>query len=234
MQAQSKKQNNPRNNNQGIRGNKKRRRGNRRNNGWRGLEETAQYAATRVLRMLGNTEDKFIDTTATNGFNNTATLILLNGCVVGSTQSTRVGMSTKSTGLDFNATITLGTSATVNAQYVRLMLVRDEQSQLATFNYNTLMSSVNNICSLRLVDYLERFHMFMDEIVALSLEGPQGFILRKHIPMAFHTRYCNSSTSNTGTVADIDSNALFLVILSTESANIPVVDYYVRFWFVDN
>ncbi len=71
-----------------------------------------------------------------------------------------------------------------------------------------------------------------DEVIALSTAGPSNAV-RVVSPTGcnFHVEYNNG---NAGTIADINSNSLYLVCFSDQATNTPTFQAYVRTWFVDN
>lgn len=184
-----------------------------------------------MIKSFFNTEDKFINTTNTAvSLGTTPVQYLLNGCVQGTTQSTREGISTRAVSLELLITIAIDNLST-EPVYVRWVLVRDDQANSSTFTSTTYWDS-NNYYTFTNPGFIERFHTYRDEIITVSPNGPEGLVCRMVVPLSFHTKYNN--TSNAGTSADIGKSTLVWMAVSNDNVNTPTLDFNARFWFNDN
>jgi hypothetical protein len=180
------------------------------------------------LRQFVNTEIHNIDTTASPNFANTSTLVLLNGCTIGDTASTRTGQSIRMNALDLNCYI-IG-NATAVLQSVRVMVVLDKQANAAAYSPTGLLNNDNTI-SMYAIGGQNRYVVYKDEMYALSTAGPLNCQFSWRVQLNQHTEY---NTGTAGTIADINSNSLYLQFVCDQIANFPILAYYARLYFVDN
>ncbi len=221
----------PRNVNQiDYRGN--RRRGRRRANKRIAYTDVARqlYRDVIYIKKQLNSEDKYLDTT-NGGFTqtNTATLVLLNGLNLGTTATTRTGQSIKAVDLQYTFVLACNTAATNS--YLRVIIFRDESPNAAAPTASNLLNSGGNFLSPRNVAYNERFHVFYDQLYGVCVNGPSNKVESGIKGLGFHTIF---NTGDTGLIADITKNSLYVLFLSNETTNGMTVSYYFRFSFVDN
>ncbi len=183
----------------------------------------------KLAKKVFNTENKFLTTSAVaTSISTTPALIGLNLMAQGNTASTRLGDTVKFDFIQWNIVCTINPAAA--ASQIRVLIVRDEQPNGATFGYTSLMDSVA-VTSLTNFKQETRFYMFVDEIITLDSNGPQTLTFRGSKSIGFHTNY---GLGNAGTIADISKNSLNLCFVSNEATNTPSVTYDVRVLFVDN
>lgn len=181
------------------------------------------------VKGLVNAEFKNVDTnsfvTAVAG----GSVILLNGTTQGDGQTNREGSSFKMTSLYLRYSTTANATASYNTY--RVMLVMDRQSNGVAPGVTDILAT-NTMDSPRNLDYVKRFKVLYDQVNNVGLNAkPQDFYSFK-LKLQTHVQCFQSS--NTGTVSDITTNGLFLVILSDQATNGPSVNYYHRLRFVDN
>ncbi len=180
------------------------------------------------LRRFINTELHFNDVTASTTSTTTPALVLLNGLSLGDTASTRTGQSIKMDRLDFRFQLAVNATSIVN--FVRVLVILDKQTNAAAPTAADLL-----VASTPLSPYTfgsqNRFVCLYDEVFALSTYGPGALTIASSLGANQHVIY---NTGNTGTVADIVSNSLYMMHLSDQVANPPALSYYSRVWFVDN
>lgn len=188
--------------------------------------------ASKALAMAGkalsliNTEHKIIDADASANVTTTAQIILLNGVGQGDDNFQRNGRSIKMTSTYFRGTAVKATPATTT--FLRMMIVEDHQCNGAIFGITDVLVTAT-IDSPRNVDEGKRFKVLKDKVYTLNSDHPQIFI--KHFSkLDDHVEF--KGTVNT--VASISTNSLYLVLLSTEAVDFPVVNYYNRVRFIDN
>lgn len=183
-----------------------------------------------MLRRFINTEIHYSDIAlAAAGITSTPTFSLLNGSQTGDGVSNRTGVSIKLERCDLRFIIT--NNATAVTTFSRIMLIRDKQPNAAIFAIGDLLAATTVVSPYS--DFNQaRFVVMYDEVFALSTSGP-GNVTQVVSPMGcnFHTIY---NGGNAGTIADINSNSLYLVCFSDQATNAPTFQAYVRTWFVDN
>jgi hypothetical protein len=181
------------------------------------------------LKSLLNTEDKYIDAMSSEGVGTTWELNLLNGVLQDDTENGRIGISLKASLLELNLTIAFNSTNTTQ-QFVRFLVVRDEQPNEAAPTAANYFTSTSNIRSPTNPTYCKRFYTYVDEIVGLDPYN-RTFVHRSTHDLGFHVSF---DLDDSGLVADITKNALYLFLFSTDDTNQPTVSFYTRFWFVDN
>jgi hypothetical protein len=224
-------------------GAKPRGRGRGRRGGPRGTSVPRAPSAARVI--LEAHEPKNLDLTGSGGLSTTTgQLTLLNPIIQGTTGNNRSGREIKLDHLRLNMTFTIAGQNDIDI--VRYIVFLDKESrgtapavgdvvQNATFGIGAILSSHNfdNVPS--------RFKILADEIVILkptvSVNSTntvwQNDIKHRllHIPLKSLTHYYNAS--NAGTIADIDSNALYLVTWGQDATNPVIFAYDSRVVFRD-
>jgi hypothetical protein len=180
-----------------------------------------------VISVL-NVEDKYIDTGATTTLSNAWQLFLLNGCSLGTTSITRNGQSVKLNSLEFRSFITIA-SASTTVQSSRMVIFVDKQSNAAAPTATDIYPAT--VASQRVVSYLDRFNILLDEWIILDPNTPSGEIVIKSIALNHHVSF---NTSNNGDITDITKGSLYLAFLSDAGSNFPAVVWTNRVGFVDN
>ncbi len=181
------------------------------------------------LKRFVNTEIHYLDNvqSAVN-MSTTATFVLLNGMQLGDTAITRTGQSIKMDALDLNAYVTGNLTAVQTSS--RILIVLDKQPNGAIFAIGNLLNSTTST-SMFTVGGQSRFVVLFDNAFALSTGGPLNCQFSKRIQLGQHTEY---NTGNAGDITDINTNSLYLVFLSDQGTNFPIMTIYLRLWFIDN
>lgn len=182
-----------------------------------------------LAKRMFNTENKYLDNSASVSVSSTSSLMLLNGMAQGNSASTRLGDTVKFNFVQWNIVVTINAAAT--ASQLRIFLVRDEQPNGATFGYTSYAATNNSVTTLTNFQQETRFYTFVDELIAVDSAGPQTLCFRGSKNLGFHTNY---GLGNAGTVADISKNSLILVAISNEATNTVTFKYDFRLLFVDN
>ncbi len=198
-----------------------------------GAAASQLWSDVKLLKSLVNAELHFLDVTgAAIAVGQTPVLALLNGSQVGDTSSTRTGQSIKMDSLDFRFNITGDGTAT--RQFVRLIIVLDHQVNGTAMTAAQLLSDATNPQNL-ICPYLDasqmRFKPIFDESIAISTTGQGTVTKRLSLRLPDHVMY---NVGTVGDVTDIVTNAVWLIYLSDQSVNKPLLQYYSRIWFIDN
>lgn len=180
------------------------------------------------LRRFINAEFHYNDVNATISATTTYSIILLNGLSLGDTSTTRTGQSIKMDRLDLR--FYAEANATTILNLVRVIVVYDKQSNAASMTSADLLVSTNPNSPYTFGSQ-NRFTPLYDENFALNYNGTGIITKSLTLPANQHVTY---STSNAGTIADIITGGLFLLVASRDLANPPSFTYYSRLWFVDN
>lgn len=186
-------------------------------------------ARTQVARSLlpppSRVEKKNIDRNGTTDASATESVNLLNGCVQGVTDSTRVGRRVLMKSVQVRARISRESASSSTIQQVRLAIVYDRQSNGAApvFGTDVYSGGVSNVTMLRNLANGGRFQVLADEVLtvgATSTDLQTGF-WEKYIRLN-HPVYYNAV--NGGTVADIQTGGLFFCYIGNTAAGSDDVD----------
>jgi len=182
-----------------------------------------------LVRVI-NTEAKFLDQVWTNvAIDNTGTQIYLsNGMQQGLTASTRQGQSIHMDIYELNFTIT--NNATAINTYTRVMIVVDKQPNAAALSTAGILNSVVP-SSQYIVGQQRRFIMLYDSVFALSTAGPSNLSMAISASTNQHVQY---NTGNAGTIADIVTNSVYVILFSDQAVNTTTFNGYGRLYFRDN
>lgn len=178
-----------------------------------------------------NVERKYIDVTATVASTTTAAFVNLNACQLGTSSVTRVGQSIKVVSIYVNLFWVIGTAQVVGS-YQRVLIFRDRQANgAAPAATDVLVSS--NVLAPNNIGNSKRFKIIFDTRNLINTNGNEYTRFRKFKRLSFHTEY---NTGNAGTVADQQTNSLYMMHLSDQAAgtNNPTLSYYIRTRFIDN
>jgi len=180
-----------------------------------------------IYRML-NVEDKYIDT----GFSAAVTSgawgsTVVNTMVQGTTASTRIGQSVKTVGIECRWTI-ITNSASTNPQFFRVVIFIDKQADGASPTFTNVYPL--SVIGARVDGYIEEFTVLYDKVVALSPNGSEACVESFIRTLTFHTTF----VGNAGTIADIQTNALWIMWYSDQAANMPTFSHKTRYIYVDN
>lgn len=184
------------------------------------------------IKGLVNSEFKAIDTTFVGqNISNLGTVYLLNGCQKGTNYDQRDGRSLKVKSLWCSSACVR--NVTTGPSIVRLIWFVDKQPSGATPAVTDVLASAS-IYAPRNLSNKKRFFVLKEKILSVSSTGGKEKVIHKPVYKALdmHTAYDNG---NAGTIADISSNAIFLLAISDQAtSNYPLISFYNRIRFVDN
>lgn len=183
-----------------------------------------------MLKNLINTEFKVLDVTVNQTIDTSADFFLLNGAQKGDNIDSRDGRSlrVKSLQLDIN----LFQDASSSASQTRLVLFIDKQANSAVPAFaDIFQSNIFTMLTPRNLDNRKRFVILKEWSISQTL-GTNNIVRKKYYKkMDMKTIY---DDSDAGTIADIATNSLYLMAISTESINSPALKVYSRIRFIDN
>lgn len=190
--------------------------------------------------MLSTIENKSITTlvSAYTNYSNGAPLIyLLNGLVQGTTASTRVGNAVRFTDLNVRINLAYGPTVTdKQTNSVRIMVIKEKPALGQTLSFTSLFDSAPAYTFTQFEmndrDWKERFTILYDEV---HLVNSQLLITEKNIQIKQKLNFVTSyARGNAGTIADIDTNSLFLVaIADSTTALCQYMRYSAQLMFQD-
>lgn len=163
--------------------------------------------------------------------NTTGTLALLNGMQLGTDVDDRVGRSIRIKSVQLNLINTQNASA--SNSIVRYLLVIDKQPSGATPNFSDILATAGNLwSSMRNLNNRKRFVILKDQFITMnSGTNNEIGVFEYYKKLDMHTIYNNTST---GTITDIESNALYLCLISNEPTNSVAVTGCYRVRYLDD
>lgn len=182
-----------------------------------------------------NTELKSIDSTIGIGMDTGGNSILLNGLTLGSAVYQRVGMRTivKSIQLSLDVKVnSMGVDQNVRV-IVYSKVSNQGASETAATAYNKIYSSVSPLAVRNLLN-IRDYKVLYDnkfDLGAITKTSSQRTI-KKYIKCNIPINY---NLGNSGTAADIDQNAIYLLCIGDEDAgiNASILVGYARVRFTD-
>jgi len=190
-------------------------------------------AIRRVYKRVMRPETKTIYGTGTTPCDTIATISLLNGIQQGDTGDTREGRKITLKSINLRG-VDYVTDGTGKDQMHRIMIVQQFRPNGAFPLINDILQATT-ISSLRNRNKIHDFKVLYDKTITLNASGESGStrFIRIYKKM-FLNEYFNSGT--TGTISDIQTNALFLVSVGSNAAGATAgaMGYTVQLSFVDN
>lgn len=174
--------------------------------------------AKKVNRITSEIEDKIVSQTiaSTNITSGVPFTLLLNGLSQGTTVGTRLGNKCRFSSIDMRLYFYNTTNTFSNDNIFRVILVKEKPALGAAISLNSLLGSATPIVTALYEDtnrdFKHRFKILMDR--SYNMWDNTGFCQRMiHIRkrLNFITNYARG---NAGTIADIDVNSLYLVVIA--------------------
>ncbi len=129
-------------------------------------------------------------------------------------------------------------NASASSSQIRVILLKDKQTNGAVFAATEVLESVANILGLLSpyeVNNKQRFHIISDKVYVLNRPGvgavvdPARYVtLKRKLNMVMH--YDGTNADITGP----QTNSLALLLISNEPTNEPTADLFLRTSFIDN
>lgn len=180
------------------------------------------------LKQMVNVEYKNIDTAPGNKTcSSTANLILLNPCSRGDDATDRDGRQIRMKSVYLKGSLVIHASAT--ATWVKIALVCQKEAR-GTLLTTAQVYETEEINALRELDNRRDVFILWDRVFRLNSDNSMMH-WEKYFKIDMKTVF---NSGNAGTIADIESNALYLYILSNEATNTPTCNVSCRIRFIDN
>lgn len=194
------------------------------------LSSIAQRAALRMIKMYVNTERKYFDTSYIGGVDSTAPdVFTLNNMIRGTDDINRIGNQVKIMTLQAFGRIEMDQS--IDHQAVRMIIGVDMQPNGANPSIGDVIES-NAVTALRQKDTGRRFHILYDKLYQMDKVSRASSIVKffkKNLQLKVEY------DANTGTVADISTNNLFVIMTSDQgTTTLPQANLRFRIRYIDN
>ncbi len=180
------------------------------------------------LKGLINTEFKSLDITTSATLTTTPVVALLSGLAKGDDIDNRDGRQVRWKSVEINLQIVMHTTP-INT-LVRILIVIDKQPNATLLTIAELLNQTT-IDSVKNLDNRKRLVILRDDVVQLGDGYLTSTLWKYYKTLDMITVY---DDSDAGTIADIETNALYLIMFSTEATNGPTVQRTMRMRFIDN
>ncbi len=194
------------------------------------LDKAAYHMAKKAIGML-NVEYKFHDVDSTSQtVSSAATIVQLTNIPQGDTDITRDGAQVKLTRLNIKYLLTDNGAATPS---IRVMLIHDKQTNGAIYAIGDLLANTaifDSIISPNNLDNKYRFRVLYNKVITFSDSGNQNAYREIFKDLDIRLRFNGSTPS----IADLNSDSLSLVFVSTQTTNLPILHLFARLRYVDN
>lgn len=193
-------------------------------------EDVEMEYKPKIIRLKGGPERKFIDTAgAVYNVSTTGSITLLNGLTQGTDANKRVGRKITMTSCFIRGYVSSELSTTYTAdinaisQLARCIIIYDSETNGATPVITDFLVTATSYEQLN-IDNRDRFTVLMDKQWAIgpmsttatvALASNQTFPVKKYIKMKHPVIY---NSTNGGTVADINTGALWMVWIGNVAA----------------
>jgi hypothetical protein len=167
----------------------------------------------RNKRLGTPVETKYIDKSISQNMDTNGTITLLNGCATGTTISTRIGRQVVVSSIEFS--VTVGPTVTTGTDQIdRLLIVYDRQADGAAPIITDVLAASDSM-SLFNPDNSKRFAIIYDKVFAVSgYADSSSAVVTGHIVRRMN-KLIQYNSGNAGTVADINSGAMYLISLGS-------------------
>lgn len=184
------------------------------------------YRGVKYLKSIVNVEHHKVDTTVISGTQNTTPLVShVTAIATGDTEGSRSGNSILAKYLYLKTTFNLNVSS--NFSRIRLVVVRDKQQIADTAPAMTdVYESASTIAFVN-KNTVGRFDILLDKMVSLDSRNPQ-IVWDKYIRLQSHVRF--NGTAST----DQQKGAIYVMLVSDQTTNLPSAAVAARLCYVDN
>ncbi len=183
------------------------------------------------VKRLINVEFKFFDNILFTTVTTTPQIQPLSNITQGDAASQRDGNQVKCLSIQLSYYWSMNDNARTTA--IRVMLVKDKQTNQAQFTASDLLSftdPIDNLVSPYNRDNRRRFTVLHDRKILLNTSGQQQHIFGKKFRQDQHLRY----DANVGDITDLTQASYSLLIVSSELTNVPTLNLIARLNYVDN
>lgn len=197
------------------------------------LSHLAKKAVSGVqyLKGLINVEFKTIDNIYSTTYSNSWSLNLINGISKGDDYNNRDGrqIRVKSIQLSFNPV--MNSSSTVNQMVRIICFIWKAPDGTAPTIDDVLEAGATAMVRIRSLSDRKNTVILYDKVINLSAGDKSNVVERYYKRMDMKVVF---NDGNTGSISDIDSNALYVAIVSNDNTNQPTVNWTSRVRFIDN
>lgn len=187
--------------------------------------------AAKLALSLINPEFKYFDRDFSLTPDSTGQTRLINVPIQGTDADNRIGRSIKIKSISVNFVAIKNTASAVNG-FLRCMLVLDKDPKATAITIAEILQDTGApITSPRNLDFRKRIVIMKDWYIPLGLNGANSYHRKIYKKSELHEIF---NSGNSGTITDIEENAIYFVAVSDVTTNMPSVVCYTRIRFLDN
>lgn len=188
------------------------------------------YKDVKMLKNLINVEFKRADQTASTTSSTAGNTILLNGLQKGDDFQNRDGRQVRIKSVQVQLRVTMAAAATTTC--FRYFILLDKQPNTTGFAMSDVLDTAvaGGVDAFRQLSNRKRFVILKQQRLVLDSDDPSR-VIQFYKKLDLKTIY---DDSDTGAIADVTTNALYLYMMSDQGANVPTVIYNARLRFIDN
>ncbi len=191
------------------------------------------YKDVRHLKRLINVEFKFHDVQLTTQvISSTPTITQLSNISIGDTTNSRDGSQCKC--LSLQISFWLAAHNSFSASLMRVLLVKDKQTNQAIYTAGDLLSDItvaNSMVSPYNRDNRLRFTVLMDKVFTLSTAG---YNRNRVFGRKFRQDQVLRYDASAGDITDLTQSSYSIMFISNEPTNTPNITLFSRLNYVDN
>lgn len=186
------------------------------------------YRDVMSLKEKINVEYKVADRFPSGAITSTGTLFTVNGLQLGDDITNRDGRQVRWVSMQSSLVATWD-PALAAPVVLRCMFIIDTQPSGTAPGLSAILDSVD-VVSFRNLANRKRFVCLKDFSLTLSADYPEK-VFKMYKKLNMKTVF---NSGNTGTITDISSNSLYLLMVSNTSTNAPGASWRIRLRFIDN
>ncbi len=197
----------------------------------------ALRVAKKALSMVAG-ELKILDRTGlgTTIPDGAGVIIQLNNVQIGDTNITREGNMILVKHISVELMLKINASA--SSSQIRVLLIRDKQTNGALYGVDDVLQSIANLTGLISpldIDFKARFTILHDRIYILNRPGVSAVVSNvRHVKFNKRQNIKLRYDTDIGDITDLQSNSYSLLLIGSEITNAPTFDHFVRTKFIDN
>lgn len=192
------------------------------------------YKDVNMLKNLINVEFKASGDSQNVASSAIAQFFLMNGLTRGDQINQRGGRQVRFKSIQLKGTISRSSASTGVGDRLRIVVFIDKQANASAPSFSDLFENVlgatPNVSTFRNLDNRKRFVILNDRVYNLDADDPsREYNYYRKLDMK--TIY---DDGNAGTIADITTNSLYVMVVSNTSVNPPQFNFAYRTRYIDN
>jgi len=188
-----------------------------------GTAMKALNLAKKVARMV-NVEYKAFDSDFSGGVDNAGGIVNIFTPVQGSNYDQRDGDSVKPLRLSGRLFITQNGSAQKTA--LRIIIFRGKQENQQPYTVADVLQIPSHLAPKATHERF-RTKILYDKLYHMSNNGNSSIVANYDFKLFGHTLFANDDT-------EVENGGIYVLVISNENANFPVVNWYLRTSYTDN